>query len=655
MADLSAFDAGCLPPDKRTAIERHLAECDKCGRRLNTPLPAAAASTPTGLEHLNRDAPTRPALEAEVPAALANHPRYHLLDMLGQGGMGVVYKARHHLMDRIVALKVPHRHFLDCPGFAERFHREARAAARLTHPNIVLAHDAEQVGDTPFLVMEYVPGTSLDRLVARRGPLPVGEACDCVRQAALGLQHAHEYGMIHRDVKPGNLLRTPAGQIKVLDFGLAQLVRQEEDSALTTTPPGIALGTPDYTAPEQSRDAHTADARADVYSLGCTLYFLLTGQPPFPSGTLVEKILAHQHQSPPTPTQFRGDVPASLAGILARMLAKNPAERPQSAAAVARLLAPFAAVEEDEILTAEEECPVALIVPERPRWVVPLAAAMILLGMGAIGTAGLLLILHGKQGTPTTSAVVEKPPVAPTEAPPVVPVDSLALATPEQVAALKKERRAETLAWVQDNIVPPSAPIVQTTRRNIDKDFDNQEGYQVLFTPELVRSGRAVLLSAQLGGFFNFSLTDEQARRLGLRGRGSTFEQCLNTFEPRRATPRVRLSKLSLDPIDARKANAEIVGSVVYRVDGPALPKKFAVRLRFGYGKHRYTLLQWFLDRELAEQGELAFHRPLPADLGGSPIKPFAMHADMVTEQEVGLVIESNTAAVLADSAPPPL
>src|SRR5262249_3247528 len=154
-------------------------------------------------------------------------------------------------------------------AFVERFRREVRAAARLSHPNIVTAHDADQAGDTHFLVMEYVAGTSLDRELRRRGPFPVAEACDLIRQAALGLQHAHERGMVHRDVKPANLLLTPAGQVKVLDFGLAHVAGAAGDESL---PSATVVGTPDYLAPEQARDPRHGDVRADVYSLGCTLH-----------------------------------------------------------------------------------------------------------------------------------------------------------------------------------------------------------------------------------------------------------------------------------------------------------------------------------------------------------------------------------------------
>jgi serine/threonine protein kinase len=634
LADLSAFDAGRLSPDERTIIERHLAECDECGRRLNALPRSSAASTPADAERPNRDAPTRIAFGAEIPAVLAEHPRYHILEVLGEGGMGVVYKARHRLMDRLVALKVPHRRFLDRPGFTERFYREARAAARLVHPNIVLAHDAEQACDLPFLVMEYVPGTSLDRVIARRGPLSVNEACDCVRQAALGLQHAHEHGMIHRDIKPANLLQTPAGQIKVLDFGLAQLARQENDYELTETPPGVMLGTPDYTAPEQSRDARTADARADVYSLGCTLHFLLTGQPPFPGGTMVEKILAHQDRTPPSVAHFRDDVPVPLTGILARMLAKAPADRPQSAAAVARLLAPFACVADSH--TPVEELPVAHVVHERPHWLVPLLVAAILLGMGALGTAGLLIILHWKQRTPSTSAVVEKP------------ADPLLLATPEQIVALKKERREQTLAWLHANAIRPDAQVVRDIARKSDEALNQHDSYQVLLGSNLVRSGQAVLLAAQPGGFFVFPLTAEQANGMEIKDNVCGWHPSPHAVEPRRATPRVRLSQLSLDPIDTWKANAEIVGSIAYQVDEPAIQPPFAVRIRLYHG-NRYTLLTWFEDKELTGQGKLALRYPLPGQLRAGRHGPVAVFADLTTKQEGDLVVESDTAAVLAE------
>jgi serine/threonine protein kinase len=221
-----------------------------------------------------------------VPPELARHPRYRAIRLLGEGGMGAVYLAEHRRMKRVVALKVINPKFLSHPGALARFQQEVRAAAQLDHPNIVAAHDADQADGLHFLVMEYVEGQNLADYLAEKGPLPVAEACDAARQAALGLQHAHERGTVHRDVKPHNLMRAPSGRVKVLDFGLARLAAgpgdaAEDDEAPTAphlTGAGAVVGTADYIAPEQARDAHGADGRADVYGLGCTLYHLLAGR-----------------------------------------------------------------------------------------------------------------------------------------------------------------------------------------------------------------------------------------------------------------------------------------------------------------------------------------------------------------------------------------
>jgi uncharacterized protein (TIGR03067 family) len=269
--------------------------------------------------------------------------------------MGAVYKAEHQIMKRPVALKVINQELVARPAAVERFHREVLAAARLAHPNIVTAFDADQAGGTHFLVMEYVDGVSLARLVAERGPLPIQDACDYICQAALALQHAHEQGMVHRDIKPQNLMLTPQGQVKVLDFGLAQLASElavahaatsSEDSGSASsgsiTHAGAMMGTPDYIAPEQARDAHGADIRADIYSLGCTLYDLLAGHAPFPEGTALQKVMGHIER-PPTPLgDLRDDVPSSLAQVVERMMAKDPADRYQTPAEVAEALTPFA-------------------------------------------------------------------------------------------------------------------------------------------------------------------------------------------------------------------------------------------------------------------------------------------------------------------------
>ncbi|TMQ30597.1 MAG: serine/threonine protein kinase, partial [Planctomycetota bacterium] len=286
-------------------------------------------------------APFTPRASPEIPEELLGHPRYRVLGLLGAGGMGAVFKAEHRLMERVIVLKVIHKHFTDRPAAVERFRLEVKAAARLSHPNIVTAHDADQAGDVHFLVMEFVDGTSLDRLVHERGPLPVAEACAYVRQAALGLQHAFERGMVHRDLKPANLMLTPEGKIKILDFGLARFA-SESGPSTALTEPGTVVDTPDYMAPEQALDPRQADIRSDIYSLGCTLYYLLTGHPPFPEGTVIQKLMAHQERRPKPVSASRADVPAELAQVLDRMLARDPEERYQTPAEVARALSPFA-------------------------------------------------------------------------------------------------------------------------------------------------------------------------------------------------------------------------------------------------------------------------------------------------------------------------
>jgi hypothetical protein len=341
--------------------------------------------------------------------------QYELLEKLGEGGMGRVYKARHRLMQQVVALKVL-RH---APGeeALARFQREIKGLARLNHVNIVRALNADVVGATLFLVMEYVPGTDLAALVRRRGPLPVGEACEYVRQAALGLQHAYENGLVHRDVKPANLLRTPSGQVKVLDLGLALLQEEgHEEGELTSS--GQVMGTFDYMAPEQWDDTHRVDVRADVYSLGCTLYFLLTGRAPFAGpehNTRLRKMKAHASAVPPPLRQLRPDVPEALAGVLERLLAKKADQRYETPGQVAAALAPFAG-----IAATAESLTLPLPRAKPPAWRRWLAAAVLAgLTLAAGGTA--LVLGLGKKGTPggeDTQAAVERAPKETRQVPP---------------------------------------------------------------------------------------------------------------------------------------------------------------------------------------------------------------------------------------------
>ncbi len=296
---------------------------------------------------------TEPKPALDIPPELVDHPRYRVLNLLGVGGMGVVYQAEHLMMGRIVALKMMSMKYTANATAVERFRREVRAAAKLTHPNIVTAYDADEAGGRHFLVMECVDGVSLDRLVNRRGPLPVANACQVIRLAALGLQHAHAKGMVHRDIKPQNIMVNRKGNVKILDFGLARLIVDSdvaldaEDGETPSANPAMTsastvMGTPDYLAPEQARNSHDVDIRADIYSLGCTLYFALTGKPPFAqSRTAFDKVLAHTQSEPPCLTQFRDDLPDGVLEIVAKMMSKKPADRYATPAEVATVLLPF--------------------------------------------------------------------------------------------------------------------------------------------------------------------------------------------------------------------------------------------------------------------------------------------------------------------------
>jgi serine/threonine protein kinase len=345
---LRAFAQGRLRAAEMAELEQHIAYCDSCCLHLagvpdDTLVQLAREAATEGVKSpAGRSAPPPKPSAGEIPKELRDHPRYRVLSLVGHGGMGAVYKAEHRKMERLVALKVVNQHLLANPQAVERFAREVRAVSKLSHPNIVLVHDADEADGLHFLVMEFVDGVSLDRVVAHNGPLTPAQAANFIAQAAKGLQHAHEKGMVHRDIKPQNLMMTRKKEIKILDFGLARLASEQsfdqaqggDDRPLKPgqTTAGMVLGTPDYIAPEQATDARTADIRADIYSLGCTLYYLLTGQPPFPTGSSIEKLNAHLHSAPPPISSKRGDVPAELARILDKMLAKNPQDRYQTPA-----------------------------------------------------------------------------------------------------------------------------------------------------------------------------------------------------------------------------------------------------------------------------------------------------------------------------------
>ncbi len=387
---LSDFARGLLAPDGADEVERHLAECPECCERAASAgkdgfiacLQSAAGSASSKETHpsLALQATQAEALGV-IPPALRDHPRYRVLRLLGKGGMGEVWLAEHRVMQRMVALKVIRQDLVSSPELAERFRREVLAAAKLSHPNIVAALDAEQAGDTHFLVMEFVDGASVAMHLRSQGPLPVAEACDIARQAALALQHAHSQGLVHRDIKPENLLRSSDGTVKVADFGLARLLRGPE-AVTTATSSGILVGTIDYIAPEQANDAARADIRADIYSLGCTLYHLLTGQTPYPGGGVLDKLTRHMGGRPMRLTQLRPDVPLALARVVERLMSPDPAKRFATPGEAAAALEPFTR-------------PTPAKPPARWPWI---AAAALLLGAGlAAGVA--VYTLQTSKGT----------------------------------------------------------------------------------------------------------------------------------------------------------------------------------------------------------------------------------------------------------------
>jgi serine/threonine protein kinase len=252
--------------------------------------------------------------------------KYKLVEHLGTGGMSSVYLVEHTVLRSKRAMKILPKHRVGDSSYLARFQREAQATAALEHPNIVQAFDMDQEGDRHYLIMEYIPGRDLQSVVQQSGPLDYALAANLITQAAEGLDYAHRRGLIHRDVKPANVLLNRRGVVKILDLGLA-LVSQDDQTSLTRMYNENVIGTADYLAPEQALDSHNVDARADIYGLGCTLYFTLTGHPPFPEGTIAQRIVRHQNEAPPSILADRPDCPVELAKICSRMMQKRPVDR----------------------------------------------------------------------------------------------------------------------------------------------------------------------------------------------------------------------------------------------------------------------------------------------------------------------------------------
>jgi eukaryotic-like serine/threonine-protein kinase len=278
--------------------------------------------------------------------------QYRILDELGRGGYGCVFKARHNLMDRVVALKVIAPELVENPKARGWFRREVLAATHLNHPNIVLAYDADEVDDTLFFAMEFVDGPNLETLVRQQGPVPIALACEMMQQAAKALDYAHEKGMVHRDIKPANLLipRGAAAEalayckaktfragtatvlVKVVDFGLARLQSSSSQNTLVLQNEKSFIGTPAYVSPEQARNVHDVDIRSDLYSLGCTFYYALSGYPPFEASTVVQMVVQHLEREPEPLEKYRPEIPPALASIVRRLMAKKPEKRFQTPA-----------------------------------------------------------------------------------------------------------------------------------------------------------------------------------------------------------------------------------------------------------------------------------------------------------------------------------
>ena len=327
--DLTRYGLGQLPDLEAEALAVHLQSCEPCKRRVAHLSTGSFAAQPLtdGYTGLSLAVRAIPDVAAPLPPELLSLTQYTGLRELGRGGMGVVYLAKHVPMDRFEVLKVVQRASLEKVGgdAVERFLREIRAAARLHHPNVVTAYTVHTPGNLLVFAMEYAPGHDLAHVVQQKGPLSVPVACSYVIAAAMGLQHAHEAGMIHRDIKPGNLILTKINgkpMVKVLDFGLAKVTTGDQ-AASDLTGDGRMMGTPDYMAPEQAVDAARADIRADVYALGCTLYFLLTGRAPFAGGTLMQVIDKHRFTEPKPLCELQPAVPAELSQVVLKMLAKR--------------------------------------------------------------------------------------------------------------------------------------------------------------------------------------------------------------------------------------------------------------------------------------------------------------------------------------------
>jgi serine/threonine protein kinase len=342
------------PTGSVTTVERFLKALERSGllppdavRAALAAAPPAARADPQQLaDHLVR---LGKLSHFQARKILAGTPGglvlggYQVVMPIGRGGMGTVYLARDTTHHRLVALKIlpPHRAKAE-ERLLTRFRREMELSRRVTHPNMARVYEVGEAQGIHYIAMEYIAGQSLYRVVSQNGPLPVGRAAKLFAQATAALQHAHDQGLIHRDLKPSNLMIAPGDQVKVLDLGLALIEGEVVDDPTVVGGQGYVVGTMDYIAPEQTEDATGVGPRADVYGLGCTLYFALTGRPPFPGGDTRSKIQRHRTAIPPPVQELNPLIPADFTALVHAMLAKRPEDRPPSAADVRRQLLPWA-------------------------------------------------------------------------------------------------------------------------------------------------------------------------------------------------------------------------------------------------------------------------------------------------------------------------
>jgi serine/threonine-protein kinase len=370
--DQSSGSASLPPPGPTSGIERGIDDATVISRGESF---ASWSGTATG------PIAGGPATTGEIGRVLEGTMLgpYRLDQFVGGGGMGAVFRALDTTLDRTVAVKVLAGRQADDEEMLKRFRNEAQSAARLDHENIGRVHAVGSENGWHFIVFEFIEGTNLRDLVRADGPFDLARTVDVAMQVADALEHASERDVVHRDIKPSNIVITPAGRARIVDMGLARLPQVAEDRDLTVS--GMTLGTFDYISPEQARDPRAADVRSDLYSLGCTIFFMLAGRPPFADGTMVQKLLQHQQQAPPSLDDIRPDVPTRFAEIVSRLMAKDPLDRYQRPAVLVADLAAFAEEEGLHIVAARSVG--APVVPfERPSvspvpWLVSIAGLML--------------------------------------------------------------------------------------------------------------------------------------------------------------------------------------------------------------------------------------------------------------------------------------